>query len=289
MDWANIGFTILNSIIISIPEETFIIYLSLLILGKSELIKLKSGNLLRFLACVIPAALISNLLRDFLPLIKDYLMPVGIVVIFLLIVFIYRLNEAKDILRALVSTVLSFIIMMIFQLAYVPLITFGTGISLDDLNRSLVLLFFWTLPERAMELSFLILLTVRKNMAARINIFSILSKNKMVASITLFLLTFNVAFLAIMGKLICFDNILANTSLLNIVLIIALIIIFPVMNISLLLVVIYSVYYRYSIRLLLSKERISTLVSVLAVYTEEKNYSKIDSLVTDLHNQVNIL
>ena len=69
----------------------------------------------------------------------------------------------------------------------------------------------------------------------------------------------------------------------------ALVIIFPVMNISLLIVVIYSVYYRYSIRLLLSKERISTLVSVLAVYTEEKNYGKIDSLVTDLHNQVNIL
>lgn len=289
MDWANIGFTILNSIVISIPEETFIIYLSLYILGKFEFIKLKAGNLPRFIACVIPAAFIPNLLREFLPQSKDYLMFIGIVAFFLLIVFIYRINDRKDVLRAFIGTILSFIVMMIFQLTYAPLITFGTGINIDDLNRSLTLLFFWTLPERVMEFSLLILLIVRKNMAARINIFSILSKNKPVAFITLFLLIFNVAFLAIMAKLICFDNLLVHTSLLNIVFITALVIIFPVMNISLLIVAIYSVYYKYSIRLLLSKERISTLVSVLAVYTEEKNYSKIDSLVTDLHNQVNIL
>ena len=289
MDWANIGFTILNSIIISIPEETFIIYLALFILGKSEFIKHKAGNLPRFLACVIPAAFISNILRDFLPQTRDYLMFIGIVIFFLLIVFIYRINDKKDLLRAFIGTILSFIAVMIFQLTYTPLVMFGTGISLDDINKSVLLLFIWTLPERAMEFSLLILLTVRKSMAARINIFSILSKNRLVALITLFLLIFNVAFLAIMGKLIFFDNILTNTSLLNIVLITALLIIFPVMNISLLIVVIYSVYYKYSIRLLLSKERISTLVSVLAVYTEEKNYSKIDSLVTDLHNQVNIL
>lgn len=289
MDWANIGVTLLKSIIISIPEETFIVFLALFILGKSEFIKLKSSNLSRFIACLIPAAFIPNLLREFLPSIKDYLMPIGIIAIFLLIVFIYRINDRKDVLRAFVATILSFITAMIFQLIYAPLVMFGTGISIDEINKSILLLFFWTLPERVMEFSLLILITVRKNMASKINIFSVLSKNKSVAFITLFLLIFNVAFLAIMGKLICFDNILANTSLLNIVLITALVIIFPVMNISLLLVVVYSVYYKYSIRLLLSKERINTLVSVLAIYAEEKNYSKIDSLVTDLHNQVNIL
>lgn len=289
MDWSHIGFTILNSIIISIPEETFIVYLALFILGKPEFIKLKTSNLPRFLACVVPAALISNLLREFLPQTKDYMMVIGIVAVFLLIVFIYRVIDSKDILRAFIGTILSFIAVTLFQLVYAPIVMYETGINLDDINKSVLLLFFWTLPERAMEFSFLILLTVRKSMASKINIFSILSKNRLIASITLFLLIFNVTFLAIMGKLIFFDNILVNTSLLNIVMITALVIIFPVMNISLLMVVIYSVNYRYTIRLLLSKERINTLVSVLAVYTEEKNYGKIDSLVTDLHNQVNIL
>lgn len=289
MDWMHLGLSIINSIIVSIPEETFIVCFALFVLGKSEFIKLKTANLPRFIACVVPSAFIPNLLREFLPQTREYLMPVGILVIFILIVSIYRLSIAKDILRAFIGTSLGIIIAMVFQMAYAPLVAFGTGISVDAINKSPLLLFFWTLPERAMEFSFLILLLARKGMASRVNILSILAKNRRVAFITLFLLVFNVTFLVIMAKLICYDNILNGTSLTNIVLIIALVIIFPVMNISLLLVVIYSVYYRYSIRLLLSKDRINTLVSVLAVYTEEQNYSKIDSLVADLHNQVNIL
>lgn len=289
MDWANIGITILKSIIISIPEETFIIYIALYILGKFEFIKLKSSNLPRFMACVIPLAFISIILRDLLPFLTDYLMPIGIIIAFLLIVFIYKVHERKEVLRAFVGTILGFILIAMCQIIYVPLVLFGTGISLETINKSILIVFLWTLPERVMEFSILVLLTLRKSMAAKINIFSILSKNRLIAFTTLFLLTFNVIFLVIMGKLICFDNLLVGSSLLAIVSIIALIIIFPVMNISLLIVVIYSVYYKYSIRLLLSKERMSTLVNVLAVYTEEKNYSKIDNLVTDLHNQVNIL
>jgi hypothetical protein len=289
MDWANIGFTILNSIIISIPEETFVIYLSLLILGKPEFIKIKPGNLPRFVACLIPAAFAPNIMRWLLPQVTDYLMIIGILFIFTLIVFIYRIKDKKDILRIFIGTALSLIAVMLAQIAYTPLVMFGTGISMNEVNNTPILLFIWTLPERAIEFSLLILLTIKKNMTVKINILSILSRNKLVAFITVFLLTFNAAFLAIMGKLIFFDNILAKTSLFNIVLITALVIMFPIMNISLLAAVIYSVYYRYSIRLLLSKERISTLVSVLAVYTEERNYGKIDNLVTDLHNQVNVL
>ena len=159
MDWANIGFTILNSIIISIPEETFIIFLALFILGKLEFIKLKSSNLPRFMACVIPAAFLSYIVRDFLPFLTDYLMPIGIITVFLLIIFIYRINDRRDVLRAFVGTILSFIVAMICQMIYAPLVVFGTGISIDDINKSILLLFFWTLPERVMELSILILLT----------------------------------------------------------------------------------------------------------------------------------
>lgn len=289
MDWSNIFNAILNSVIVSIPEETFVIYFVLLILGRTEFIKLKANNLPRFIACLIPAAFVPNFLRMLLPQVKDYMMLIGIVFIFTLIVLIYRITDIKEILRILIGTTLSIITVLIAQLTYAPLIMFGTGVDVNDVNNTPVLLFIWTLPERALEFSILLLVTLKKGMTAKINIFTVLSKNKLVASITLFLLTFNVAFLAIMGKLIFFDNILRGASLLNTVLIISLVIMFPIMNISLLLVVIYSVYYRYSIRLLLSKERISTLISVLAIYTEEKNYSKIDSLVTDLHNRVNYL
>ncbi len=289
MDWPNISNTMINFIVISIPEEIFVIYFSLLILGRREFIKLTAGNLPRFIACLIPAALVPNLLRTLLPQVTDYLMPIGIVFIFLLIVSIYKITDKKEILRAFVGASLGIIAIMLAQLTYIPLLMLGTGLSIDDVNNSPGLLFIWTLPERTMEFSILVLFTVRKSMATRVNILSILSKNKLVASITLSLLTFNVAFLAIMGKLIFFDNILRGASLLNTILLISLVIMFPIMNISLIFIVIYSIFYRYSIRLLLSKEKIKTLINALAIYTEEKNYSKINSLVTDLHNRVDFL
>jgi hypothetical protein len=207
MDLAGIGFTILNTIIISVPEEAFIIYLTLLIVGKSELIKLKAGKLPLFLACVIPAALISNLLREFLPQAKNYLMFIGIVIFFLLIVLIYRLNDPRDILRVFIGVSLSSIVTMLFQLIYAPMIVFKTGISLDNVNRSILLLFFCTLPERTIEFLLLLLLTVKKSMTTRISIFSTLSRNSLVASITLLLMILNISFLAKIGRASCRERV----------------------------------------------------------------------------------
>ncbi len=291
MDFSRIGFIIFNIITPSIPEQIFYIYFTLYLLGKSEETRLKPANILKI--CIVSAAIatLSVLLRTYFPVLagSGFLMIIGLIVTWGSLVFAYKISVIKEILRAFVCMILSFIVVTIFQTIYVPLLLYGTNTGIQALSQPGVTPFLWSLPELAMIFSVIAILAVRKNTNTRVRFLMILSRNKVVLAISIALLLFNVIFLAVMIKLICFDKILLDINFINQLLIIVTVVIFPILNVSLLMIALYSNYYRETMRLLLSRDRINTLVNILGVYAEEKNYDKIDSIVNDLYKQVHYI
>ena len=133
MDFSRIGFIIFNIITPSIPEQIFYIYFTLYLLGKSEETRLKPANILKI--CIVSAAIatLSVLLRTYFPVLagSGFLMIIGVIVTWGSVVFAYIISVIKDILRAFVCMILSFIVVTIYQTIYVPLLLYGTNTGLQ--------------------------------------------------------------------------------------------------------------------------------------------------------------
>lgn len=291
MDLSRIGLIIFNIITPSIPEQIFYIYFSLYLLGRTKDIKVRRGNIIKI--CIVSAiiAVFSVLLRTFFPILakSGFLLIIGLLVTWGSFILAYKIAGIKEMLKAFVCMIISFIVIPIFQTIYIPLLLYGTNTSIEEMYKPGITPFIWSLPELTMIFCVISILAVRKNINDRAKFLMILSRNKVVLTISIALLLFNIIFLAVMIKLICFDKILLTVGFINQLLIIVIVVTFPILNVSLLMVVLYSNYYRETIRVLLSKDRINTLVSILGVYAEEKNYEKIDSIVNDLHKQVHYI
>ncbi len=291
MDFSQIGLIIFNIITPSIPEQIFYIYFTLYLFGKAEEIKLRSDNIVKISALSAVIATISVLLRTFFPDLAQsgMLLIIGLVITCGSFIVAYRISGIKEIFRSFVCMIISFIIGSIFQTIYIPLLLYGTNTGIEELYKPGIMPFIWSLPELAMIFSVISILTVRKSINLRARFLIIVSRNKVVLAISIALLLFNILFLAVMIRLICFDKILLSLSFLNQLLFIVIVVIFPVLNVSLLMVALYSNYYRETIRVLLSKDRINTLVNILEIYAEEKKYDKIEGIVNDLHKQVHYI
>lgn len=288
MDFVQLGLIIFNIITPSIPEQVFYIFFALFLMNKTEYIRLNPGNIRKILVTAAAVAAIAVPLRVYFPVLTDLglLFPTGLIITWIFVLIAYRISEVKEILKVFVCITLSFIINLIFQLAYIPLLMYGTNINLSIVSQLGITSFLWSLPEVVMIFSVISIITVTKNIGNRVTILKILTRNKVVMGITISLLIFNVVFLAIMSKLIGFDKILLELKFTIQLVIIVMVVIFPIINISLLIIAVYSNYYRETLRVMLSKERLSTLVNILGVYAEERNYNKIDNIVNDLQRQV---
>ena len=183
-------------------------------------------------------------------------------------------------------TAFGLICVAIFQISYTPLLLFGTKTNLEVIGQPGITTTIWTLPETLMIFAVLSFISMKKGILKNIKLIEVLTRNKVVMTATIILLVFNITFLVIMYKLIGVDKIIFNLSFFSQVLIIAMVITFPLLNIYLLILVLYSNYYKERIRILLSKDRLNTLVSILGIYAEEKNFNKIDNIVDDLLKQV---
>ncbi|OGO79819.1 MAG: hypothetical protein A2Y21_03405 [Clostridiales bacterium GWC2_40_7] len=291
MDFSQIGLIIFNIITPSIPEQIFFIYFTLFLMGKTEQTGLNSKNLRRMLICAAVVSSFAVPLRVYYPALAEQgmLLPIGIIATWISVILAYRISGILNLLKAFVCIILSFVAVTIFQFSYVPLLMYGTKTSLEVVSQLGITSFIWSLPEVVMILTVLSFIAFKKNIYKNINLLMILTRNKVVMTVTIILLVFNIAFLATMCKLIGFDKIIYDLPFISQLLIIAIVIMFPILNVYLLIIVLYSNYYKETIRVMLSKDRLNTLVSILGVYAEERNFEKIDNIVNDIHKQVHYI
>ena len=291
MTLSQLGWIIFTIIVPSIPEQIFYMFFTLFLLGKADVIKINANNIKRILVPSVIVSIISVMLRTYAPFLAEsgLALFIGIIITWISIFLTYRITNIREVLKTLACTILSFIFGLLFQFSYIPLLLYGTNTGVEEISKPGIMPFIWTLPEMAMIFSFISFINVRSSIHNKVNFITVLSRNRIVMTVTIILLLFNIAFLAVMVKLVCFDKILLNLAFINQLFIIVIIAVFPIINVSLILILIYSNYYRETIRVLLSKDRLNTLVNILGVYAEEKKYEKIDNIISELNKQVHYM
>lgn len=245
MGYVNIIDIGLNILFVSIPEQIFIVLFTLILLGKhSMFLDLNKEKLLWLgLSTVIPA-LVSCILRTLSDYLLNYMPFIGILVVFLCFIVVYRVKSAKERVRAFLFIIASFVIMMCIQLAFVPFIIYGTSISLDMLGKPTILTVLWSLPERAVECVLIVFLVVKRTNLLKVNLFEYLKKNSAMSVITLVVVIINIAFIYIISINVYYNRILDKLSVLNQMLILITFLILPILNISSLAAISYTLSYK---------------------------------------------
>jgi hypothetical protein len=144
---------ITNFFIISIPEETFLVVFSLILMKKFKLLTWDIKNILKISFVVLGTASI-NLLLKFLNF--DY----TILTILFFMITTAILSKPKTLKQfgiAILCTGVSFGIFNLLELLYLPLLCSIFNIEIDKLNNSSLWSFLLTIPERIVEATLIIL------------------------------------------------------------------------------------------------------------------------------------
>lgn len=280
------GKLILNIIFVSIPEEIFLVAFALMIQKHYDLLKPTRKNVMRFMVPVLSLALFSNIFRTFLDVKADIMPIISILILFVSTVIVYKVRNLKQLLTFFASFVFSYLVGSIIQLSYIPLLLNTTGIKPDELNNYGYLLILISLPERVIEYCILFYLYNIRTSLVKIKIFREIFSNRILSIITICVFVLNVAFVTVIGKLVFFNRILSCLDVAIQFLVIEGVLIFPILNIATLFGVIYNMAAKEKFERMLSKERLETLVSILEMYANNKNYRKVNAVVNDINKHL---
>jgi len=286
IDLAVIGKLILNIILVSIPEEIFFVAFALMIQKRYDLLKPTRKNVLRFFVPVLSLAFLSNVLRTFLEVTVDFMPIIAIFILFISTALVYNMRNTKQLLKVFASYILSYLVVSIIQLSYIPLLLNATGIDANELNNYGLLLVLISLPERVIECCILAYLMSKRASLIKINIFKEVLRNKTISIVTISVFILNVVFVTLMGKLVFFNHILSELRIVAQFVAIEGVLIFPILNIAMLFAIIYNMTAKEKFERMLSKERIETLVSILEMYASNQNYGKVNAVINDINKHL---
>ena len=173
---------LINTIIISIPEEFFVTMLILFLLGRSDYFnkrKFKKNMPKIIIFSVLPIAIISNVI------LLQFNIPDGINLLINFILYSISaiiLNKPKKVKQYIMTIVLScsgILIFMIIEMITVIIITYGFHMSISQFNKSPFINFIAVIPERIIEYGFLTFIFIKVNsLKPNINVFKLIFKNK---------------------------------------------------------------------------------------------------------------
>ena len=297
VDIGRIFVAIINTLIVSIPEEAYLMSFCLILMNRFDVlefekaynrININSKKLIKFLIPVTISAALSNILRSS-GINQNIIFLVAIPAIFIPIVITYRIRDIWEIAKALILTMIGFLIMMLIEASYVPLISYGLNKTIHELNSSLFLNFIFSVPERAIECYIITYLAVKKFNYLKISVIKTIVNSKALTRITVVILGLNIAFLFVVGKLFYVDRILTSFSLQVQVLVNIVAVIFPILNLAGLWAIIYSIKCKEQFDITLSRDRLSVLTDALVYFYDKGKYDKVEVAINDIKNSIDKL
>ena len=207
---------LLNTVLVSIPEEIFLTVMTLIILKRFDMLDIRMWRQnLKWI--MIPVLLVAILMNTFtlIPFISSSIGTIFVLVIFYtLMIYIIKQNSYdfanKDYWKILLSLSVSFFILGLLESLTVPLILFLLHKPLTFINDNSMWNFIVSIPSRILEFLIIIYLIIKHNNIVKIRMFDIITKNNfLLSSITSFAILSNV-FAVYSIKLIGFDRILEN-------------------------------------------------------------------------------
>lgn len=286
VDWSITVPLLINTIVVSVPEQLFFIMFSLILMRRYDFFELKKSNVLRFTIAVLPAALLSNILRGLFRVDQNLVLLVGVITLFTVLAAVFRIRSVKGIFKVFLSSLLCFIIVILTQLLYFPFILYGTSITAEQLNQYGPLVLLLSLFDRAVQISLLGILFLKKRSFMKLNFSKVITRNKTLAYLFGGVTAINLAFVYIMCMLIYKDKILLGLSPAMQLIIVVFTIAFPIINMTVLFGVInYSVNKHAYTRVYMQEE--SRVLRVLVkLMLQQRRYDEIDSEMESFENEV---
>jgi len=291
---ANIAF-------VSIPEETFIVMFTLVLLKRFENIKVDrlmeeeiSGykeyskiflmqDIKKMAFMIIFSATITNIMR-FFRIDSTLILLTGYLCIVVSILLLYR--KYFNAFKVLLCTACCLLIFMLIEALYFPLLLSALGKDIIDINNNIWMNFMYALPERVVEYSILIYALMKKASFSQLRLARIILNNRFITGAFFATLVINIAFLLVMGKLIGFDRILSELSLVVQSAIVVMVIAFPILNISAFILTLYHIFNKEEHVRYMIRENIESFVYDMKIFTENGNYNKVNELINEMEEDI---
>lgn len=294
LQWETLQKVVLNTLLVSIPEEFFLVMFTLVLMGEFDYWKHDEYNkvfykwdYIRVFVPTIVGALSSNVLR-YLGFDFGFYSFLPILIFFILIIFTNDIfgdaSALKWIGKAFVFLILGFIVVLISEFTYIPVILYSSGLNLTDINDNILLNFFVSIPSRVTQYVILFSLIIKKRALLKVNFVKPIFENRTLTIITFLTLVLHFTFFIIMMKIISYDKVLIDLPIgLSLVVILS-VCISPIINIACL---IWGIYFMKNNEATRQKQIHVKLGNILTEIKSYTNNEKYDNIKWKL-NQINL-
>jgi len=293
VNWTAVLTAIENILLVSIPEEVFLVMFTLIILKQFDFLESKKDGENRFkkrdiIEISIPVlfvAVSSNIFRYY-GVDINIIFLISVVSLFIIIVIVCKLWTIQGIIRTFFATAFSCFTLMIIEYSYIPIVLYITDKTVSDFNNSIFLNFILTIPERIIEYIIIVILLTKKATFLKANFIKPIIANKVIFLFVILSLVTNIVLFLIMGKLIGFEKVLVIYPLQSQIIIITASLIFPILNLFGLVGVVYYLANKELYRRYIARETLLRLTEDLAKYIRNKSYDKIELALKDVEANV---
>lgn len=298
LHWNVISKILLNTILVSIPEEIYLVMLTLILIGEfdywmeDECKKLiNRWDYPRILIPVLPVALLSNVARY--TGINMTMASIACLVVFYILIVLTNdiLNDAKPLKwmgKALISLMITQFTIGISELIYLPSVLYITNKTLTQINNDLLLNFLASLPSRLIQFTALAYLISRKRTLLKGNIIKyVVTSGPILFAASIWVIASNFAFILIINWLVTKEEVFVNIPYAMQITVIIGFSIFPILNISTL---IGGVYYVKNKDMLVAKnahDELTNLSKSIKIYTNTEDYGNIKWKLNEIEMAIN--
>jgi len=294
--WDIIIKIILNTVLVSIPEEIYLVMITLILVGEFDYWKeeecKKIINRWDYSRILIPSVTVALLLN-----VARYTnMDVNISSTVCLIIFYGLIVITNDVLKdarplkwmskAFIFLIVAQISVGLIELLYIPFILYGTGKTIDEINNNIFINFLVSLPTRLIQLMILAFFVSKKRTLLKGNLIKCLVSSPVISILISAVIIFDLLFLFIMHKVILNERILLSVPHAMQILVIVGAVLFPILNISGLVWAIYYNKNREMIDKRNTSNKLENLLDDIKSYTNDENYEDIRWKLNEIGNAI---
>ena len=235
---------ILNTIFVGLPEEMFIVIITLSLLKINDLLDILmwKRSLTWIMLTALPVAIMANMFKYIIIVPKQNSILSIMLFMIILMQYIVITNSFKVnfslIFKTAIYTIASFVIVGIIEYAYCPLLLALLEKPYSFFNDNVMYNILWAIPIKILHLCIVSLILVRKNSKVKINLFDSIIRNKFIVSGLLLILATRALVVNYINKLVENNSIMIQLQFIDELIAIVIITSIPVIFVTWLLMVI---------------------------------------------------
>jgi len=184
---------ILNTIFVSLPEETFYTLMTLIFLKRYDLLDFRmwKENIAKLMIPIVPVSILINIFRYIVIIDKIQMMIITIIIFYILLLYIVIKYKVEDIerihMKVLLNLAYSVAIWVFLEEITLPSLLFLMNYPLEFISNNIFWNFVLGIPSRIIAITIIIYNIVKNsNEISDIKVLSVITNNKLYRRIVLF-------------------------------------------------------------------------------------------------------